>query len=108
VSSSNEQGAKSGGARPGLGVGTSVGRRRWRRMRSITEASSISAINRRRQPSLDCAWIDPSIRSEFRRRAHAVEQPCRRYVQIGFQKVMVPTAAHVAPRLRTHRDCASI
>ena len=34
VSSSNEQGATRGGARPGLGVGTSVGRRRWRRMRS--------------------------------------------------------------------------
>ena len=33
-------------AAPRRGVGTSVGRRRWRRVRSITEGSSISAIRR--------------------------------------------------------------
>ena len=45
-SSSKAQGAKSGPARSGRGVGTSVGRRRWRKMRSIPEAPSTSAINR--------------------------------------------------------------
>ena len=63
VSSSKERAAKSGGARPGRGVGTSVGRRRWRRMRSITEASSISAINRRRPPHLGHASVSmPKLR----------------------------------------------
>ncbi len=47
---SNEQAPSRGGARPGRGAGTSVGRCRWRRMRSITEASSISAISRKRPP----------------------------------------------------------
>jgi hypothetical protein len=54
-----------GGARPGRGVGTSVGRCRWRRMRLITEASSISAISRKRPPSFDRAQDGP----EHRRRA---------------------------------------
>jgi len=46
----------------GGGVGTSVGRRRWRRMRSITEASSISAISRKRPPSFDRAQDGPEPR----------------------------------------------
>ena len=48
----NEHVSISGGARPGRGAGISVGRCRWRRMRSITEASSISAIRRTRPPQL--------------------------------------------------------
>ena len=67
VSWLNEQVSSSGGARPGRGVGTSVGRCKWRRMRSITEASSISAISRKRQPSFDRAQDGP----EPRRRATA-------------------------------------
>jgi len=43
VSWLNESVSSSGGARPGRGVGTSVGRCRWRRIRAITEASSIRA-----------------------------------------------------------------
>ena len=53
VSWLNESVSSSGGARPGRGVGTSVGRCRWRRMRAITEASSISAISRKRPPQHD-------------------------------------------------------
>jgi len=64
---SNEQAPSRGGARPGRGAGTSVGRCRWRRMRSITEASSISAISRKRPPSFDRAQDGP----EQRRRATA-------------------------------------
>jgi hypothetical protein len=39
-----------------------VGRCRWRRMRSITAASSISAISRKRPPSFDRAQDGPEPR----------------------------------------------
>jgi len=55
----NEQAPSRGGARPGRGAGTSVGRCRWRSMRSIADASSISAISRKRPPSLDPARDGP-------------------------------------------------
>ena len=59
-----------GGARPGRGVGSSVGRSRCRRMRSITDDASISAISRKRPPSFDCAQDGPEQRRRAAARTH--------------------------------------
>jgi hypothetical protein len=61
-----------GGARPGRGEESSVDRCRWRRMRSTTDAASISAINRKRPPSFDCAQDGPE---QGRRAAACTHRP---------------------------------